>query len=410
MSAHPCSLRVLVATVALIVATIPACVPEAAPEPTIAVDSAGVRIVTSDPSGSDATCSIGEEPVLVIGADEEDENQWFSSIRGMGRLSDGSIAAIDRSSAEVRIYDETGRHLRSMGRYGEGPGEFSNPFILWITADDTLWVGDYFPWRYNLFTADGDFVRRVNLTSGFVNNPDGAGVLDNGYSVNPRSQRAGRADFTDPDTLIVEVNDPGGQLVGSIDRMPGRLRGFVSEAPNLGLFPLFQSFPEVDARGSTVVLAHGRDTEIHVLDDEFALRTIIRWYEPDREVTAADVRAWREDYIESRTQPGSREWDVFDEATISGERPAADLFPAISTVMIGRDGRIWVRQYDRPREDRGWLAFGSDGRFLCHLAQLPGEVREFGADYVLLLSENELGIQTVHMYRLDHPELAESPL
>ena len=405
MSAHRCSLRVLVAAVP-VVAAFAACGPESSPEPTIVTDSAGVRIVTSDPAGSDATCSISEEPVLVIGAEEEDESQWFSSIRGMGRLSDGSVVAIDRSSAEVRIHDETGRHLRSMGQYGEGPGEFSNPFILWVTAGDTLWVGDYFPWRYNLFTADGDFVRQVNLTSGFVNNPDGGGVLDNGYSVNPRSKRANRADFTDPDTLIVEVNDPGGQLVGTIDRMPGRLRGSVSEAPNLGLFPLFQSFPEVDARGSTVVLAHGRDTEIRVLDDEFNLRTIIRWYEPGRDVTRADVRAWREDYIESRTQPASRDWSVFDDATISGERPAADLFPAISAVMIGRDGRIWVRQYDRPREDRGWLAFGSDGQFFCHMAQPPGAMREFGADYVLLLSETELGAPTVHMHRLDHPQPA----
>lgn len=405
MSAHRCSLRVLVAAVP-VVAAFAACGPESWPEPAIVTDSAGVRIVTSDPAGSDATCSISEEPVLVIGADEEDESQWFSSIRGMGRLSDGSVVAIDRSSAEVRIYDETGRHLRSMGQYGEGPGEFSNPFILWVTAGDTLWVGDYFPWRYNVFTADGDFVRQVNLTSGFVNNPDGGGVLDNGYSVNPRSQRANRADFTDPDTLIVEVNDPGGQLVGTIDRMPGRLRGSVSEAPNLGLFPLFQSFPEVDAGGSTVVLAHGRDTEIRVLDDEFNLRTIIRWYEPGRDVTPADVRAWREDYIESRTQPASRDWSVFDDATISGERPAADLFPAISAVMIGRDGRIWVRQYDRPREDRGWLAFGSDGKFFCHMSQPPGDMREFGADYVLLLSETELGIPTVHMHRLDHPQPA----
>ena len=158
------------------------------------------------------------------------------------------------------------------------------------------------------------------------------------------------------------------------------------------------------------MLAHGRETEIRVLDDEFNLRTIIRWYEPDREVKPADVRAWREDYVESRTQSASRDWSEFDDATISGERPAADLFPAISTVMIGRDGRIWVRQYDRPREDRGWLAFGSDGQFFCHMAQLPGSVREFGADYVLVLSETELGIQTVHMYRLDHPEPADSPV
>ena len=97
MSAHPCLHRVLVAAVPVILATIPACVPEASPEPTIVTDSAGVRIVTSDPAGWDATCSISEEPVLVIGADEEDEDQWFSSIRGMGRLSDGSVVAIDRS-------------------------------------------------------------------------------------------------------------------------------------------------------------------------------------------------------------------------------------------------------------------------------------------------------------------------
>lgn len=119
-----------------------ACAPEAPPEPTIAIDRAGVRIVTSDPTNSDATCRISEEPVLIIGEDEDDENQWFSSIRGMGRLSDGSVVAVDRTAAEVRIFDEAGRHLRSMGRHGEGPGEFADPFILWIAAGDTIWVGD----------------------------------------------------------------------------------------------------------------------------------------------------------------------------------------------------------------------------------------------------------------------------
>ncbi len=380
------------------------------PEPTIAIDSAGVRIVTSAPASSDATCTISEEPVLVIGEDEEDENQWFSSIRGMGRLSDGSVAAIDRSSAEVRIYDDTGRHLRSMGRNGEGPGEFLNPFILWITAGDTLWVGNYSPWRYNLFTAAGEFVRQVNLTPVFPNASMGGGVLDNGYTVNSRLKRALRENYTVPDTLVVDVHDSDGHLVSSLARMPDRTSGTVREAPNFGLYPLFQSFAEVDARGSTIVLAHGRSTEARVLDDEFNLRTIVRWFEPDREVTSADVRAWREDYIESRTQFASPDWNHFDDARLSDERPVADLFPAISQVRVDRDGRIWVRQYDRPREDRGWLAFGPDGEFFCHMAALPGSVWEIGADYVLLLSETELGVQTVQLFRLDHPESVDSPV
>ena len=402
---HPVTVPLaLSAATALTLLLLAACSTEAPPELNISIDSAGVQIVNSDPTSSDATCTISEEPVLVIGEDEEEERHWFSYIRGMGRLSDGSVAAVDRATAEVRLYDEAGRHLRSMGRHGEGPGEFEDPFILWIAAGDTLWVGDYFPWRYNLFTAQGQFVRQVNLTPVFPNASQIGGVLDNGYTVNSRNRSARQENFSVPDTLIVEIHDPGGQLVGSLARMPDRTSGVVSEAPDFWLFPLFQSFAEVDAVGSTIVLAHGRDTEFRILDDEFNLRTIVRWFEPDREVTRADVRAWREDYIEGRTQFAATDWNRFDDARLSNERPVADLFPAISHLMLGRDGRVWVEQYDRPREDRGWLAFGPDGEFFCHLAQFPGDVWEFGADYVLLLHETELGIQTVHMCRLDHPD------
>ena len=317
--------------------------------------------------------------------------------------------AVDRNSAEVRIYDEAGGHLRSMGRHGEGPGEFEDPFLLWITAGDTVWVGDYYPWRYNLFTPTGEFARRVNLTPILPNPPSsGGGVLDNGYSLNTSSKWARNENFSVADTLMVLVYDPDGELVGNLARIPDRTSGQVSDS-DLWLFPLFQSFAEVDAGGSTIVLGHGSETEVRVLDDEFNLRLIVRWHEPDREVTAADVRAWREDYIARRRRIGEREWRDFDDSWISPERPVAQLFPAISSIMIGRDGRIWVGQFDRPREDRGWLAFEPDGRFLCHLpARIPGSVWEFGADYVLLQRESELGVQSVRLHTLEVPSADEA--
>ena len=132
------------------------------------------------------------------------------------------------------------------------------------------------------------------------------------------------------------------RLVGNLARIPDRTSGQVSDS-DLWLFPLFQSFAQVDAGGSTIVLGHGSETEVRVLDDEFNLRLIVRWTEPDREVTADDVRAWREAYIARRRRIGEREWRDFDDSWISPERPVAELFPAISSIMIGRDGRIWVR-------------------------------------------------------------------
>ena len=392
------SLGTLVLVIALLLG---ACSQQTQPETeSIDIDSSSAQIVTSTPASSEATCTFSEEPVLVIGDNEEDDNQWFSMIRGMGRLSDGSIAVVDRASAEIRIFDATGRHLRSMGQRGEGPGEFTDAFILWVTAGDTLWVGNYYPWSYNVFTAQGQFVRRIMLEPLYLNTSRGGGVLENAYTVNARETSTRDPDFGAPDTLIVEIHDPEGKLVGNLARIPSRIWGQVSEASNFSLYPLFGAGAIVDALGSTTVLAHGSKPEVQVLDDEFNLRMVLRWSEPNREVTRADIRAWREDYRE-RSDPS--DWDQYDDARISPERPVADVFPAISSVRIGRDGRIWIRQYDRPRQDRGWLAFGADGKFLCHMTQLPGAVREFGADYVLLLHRSDLGVQTVRMHSLTSP-------
>lgn len=379
-----------------------ACNPPADPEIATVTDSAGIRIVTSHPMSSGATCTLAGEPTAVIGDDGSDETQWFSQVRGAGRLSDGSIVAADRSTAQVRVYDATGRHLQSMGRRGEGPGEFNDPLQLWVAAGDTIWVGDYRPWRYNLFTVRDGFVRRVNLTPLFHNSSRAGGVLDNGYTVNSRPLRV-RENFTADDTMMVMAHDADGQLVDTIARLPDGKWGSSREAPNSFTYRLFEAFSEVDVRGSTVALAHGADTEVRVLDDAFELRLIVRWTEPEREVTGADVRAWREDYVAEREQPGYPEWDASDDFSISDDRPVADLFPAFSRVAIGRDGRIWVRQYDRPREARAWLGFERDGQFLCHLPRLPGSVEEFGADYVLLLNTNELGVETVRVYPFETP-------
>ncbi len=372
-----------------------------APSETVAVDSSSAQIVTSAPASSEAMCTFSEEPVLVIGDDEEDDNQWFSMIRGMGRLSDGSVVAVDRVSAEVRIYDASGRHLRSMGQRGEGPGEFTDPYLLWVTAGDTLWVGNILPWSYTIFTAQGQFVRRIGLKPMYPNSSSAGGVLENGYTVNARRGETMRTpDFGVPDTMVVEIHNPNGKLVGNLARIPHVTYGNVSEAPGIGLYPLFEAGAEVDALGSTIVLAHGSKPEVQVLDDESNLRMIIRWSEPNREVTRADIRAWREDYRERRSPS---DWNQFDDAMMSPELPVADVFPAMSSVKIGRDGRIWIRQYDRPREDRGWLAFGADGKFACHMAQPPGDVWEFGVDYVLLLHRSELGVETVRMHSLTSP-------
>ena len=315
------------------------CDEQAAPPPRIEIDSAGVRIVTIDPLASDAMCSLGEEPTFYVGDSEDSDEQWFTRVLGVARLSDGSVAVADDHSMEVRIFDQSGAHVRSI-------------------------------------------------------------------SINVRNERSRPRDFSTPDKSHVEAHAPDGKLLGILATVRGRSFGEVDDGTlNYELGPWYDSSPSIDAEGRTIVIANGRDPEVRVLDDEMRLRLIIRWDDPGGKVTSADIDAARE--AERRRALEDGEIGRFEEANLSPKRPAADVFPAVSSVKAGVDGTVWVWRYRRPgaAARSRLMAFGPDGEFVCHLATGKSDftIWEFEADYVLGVHTTEFGVQHVAMYDLERP-------
>ena len=58
------------------------------------------------------------------------------------------------------------------------------------------------------------------------------------------------------------------------------------------------------------------------------MRRIVRWADADREVEGGDVRAWRQDYIESCGGRNSPDWRESDDLVVGDDVPAADVLPA----------------------------------------------------------------------------------
>ncbi|HEX7052018.1 MAG TPA: 6-bladed beta-propeller [Longimicrobiales bacterium] len=89
---------------------------------------------------------------------------------GPGALS-GQIASIARDSggriyvvdylrdSEIIVYDRSGRFVRTIGREGHGPGEYTSIGSLHITVDDTIHVFDFGNARHTILSPDGAFVR-----------------------------------------------------------------------------------------------------------------------------------------------------------------------------------------------------------------------------------------------------------
>lgn len=78
----------------------------------------------------------------------------------------GEIIVLDRQGAVVRVYDPGGRHLRSFGKPGEGPGEFRLPRSLVVT-DSTVTVLDEVLRRFVRFRMDGTHLETVRYPDNY---------------------------------------------------------------------------------------------------------------------------------------------------------------------------------------------------------------------------------------------------
>ncbi len=88
-------------------------------------DSSGVEIAENNFPTEPETLAwkVTREPLVDIGGDESDPSHQLFRVFDVLRLPDGSMAVLDGGSSEIRFFDTNGRHSRTVGGQGEGPGE-----------------------------------------------------------------------------------------------------------------------------------------------------------------------------------------------------------------------------------------------------------------------------------------------
>lgn len=369
-------------------------------------DSSGVAIVENDLARLTRSCTIAAEPTVSIGVEEGEEAYMLARLAGAARLSDGRIVIAERSTHSVRYFDATGRHLLSSGRRGDGPGEFREPFYLHVIPGDTIYVGDFRPFRFLVFGPEGKWVRTVTPDPMEINTPAARGVLDDGRFVMSRSNP--RTGGFLHDTVVVRGYDRDGRERDTVTAMAHARYGVAGEMTNFYVFPFFESFSYMRAGGDRILVAHSSTPEIrvHRASAAYPLATVIRWEAGDRTIRPADVEAEKERIRGTYVNYPAAMRDQMLPAEIGERRPVAERFPAFQALTLGRDGRVWIRDFVRPSDSgpHRWTAFTDDGRFDCRL-ETPrfAEYLEFGADYLLVREPDSLDVERVRLYPLTRP-------
>ena len=375
-------------------------------------DSSGIPVVFNErPVADNRAVKLSPAPVLTIGNRAGDPYE-LSRVAGAVRLSDGRVIVANSSSSELRQFNADGNHVKSSGRQGPGPGEFTRIDALRRLPGDTLAVLDQ-QRVVKYFTSRGDHVRTVDLR-----NP-------------PIAQARGSL-------FVIAMFPDGSRVVTGGEFPPPRARGerwtevrefWLIDQHNavkaaLGVLPLshyaMDDSPQRPWFGAQFTFANDARSFYYGIGDEYSIlrfspegrvvRIIRRRWTP-APVTRSDidafVREWGKRWVRGTgPEADARYADIRDD-------PYAPTVPAYSQFMVDPNERLWVREphvadaawagqlYGVPLVPSTWNVFDNQGRWLFDVL-MPARflVTEIGSDYVLGVARGADDLETVVMYRL----------
>ncbi len=375
------------------------------------VDSAGTRIVTYDLSNVTVpTYRILSDHDLEIGEQDGAPEYTFSRIADLAVAKNGHIVVSDGVAQELRVYDASGEFRRTIGRRGDGPGEFATAPIIAGLAGDTIFAFDSRSNRVTSFLTTGDLVAETTLRAGdsgrpqFVIRLDDGTYLSRSIWVDPGATEASYEMRLELDSIVIEHVEPAGTLMDTLRVIADRTRARSVEISAEGLFRTLAMATPYAARavmgsdGLRLIVGHSDAFQLEWIGPSTEVETVLRVLGVQHLATAEEVRARQETAI--REAVGDREIDP--RVWRANIEYLPEQLPAFGDVVVGDLGDVWVAltEYDLS-EGLDWLVFTSTGE-LRGTVHTPPEfrLREVRNDFIVGFVLDELDVPYVRRYQL----------
>ena len=316
-----------------------------------------------EPMYGEDVFSLEEE--LSIGGVEDREEYTFSKIGPLAVDEDERIYVRDRQEQHIKVFDKDGKHLMTIGKKGQGPGELSGAGA--ISVNQNVLMAQEMR-SLSFFSLDGKFLRRV-LT---------------------KEIRALRARIDSKGNIVVEEG-----LFGP-ENIRQQLKKFDS---NMNLITEIASSPGIDPRkpfnpfmpraywvidkDDNIVYGYPEDYELQIYNPEGKLiKKIKKEYDP----------------IEITKEEKKKE--------MKGAPPSIKLdFPryhsAYNRFFLDDEGRIFVQTWEKTedRERYYYDVFDPEGRYIAKVSfKFRPQIWKKRKFYTI--DEDEEGFQMVKRYKI----------
>lgn len=310
---------------------------------------------------------------------DEEEDYYLGSVANLAVRSDGALLVADREEHHIKVISPEGELLRTIGREGEGPGEFQSLRQVSLARGDSLYVLDGTR-RLLVFTPESyTQARTIQLPGSPEGRMNPVGVMvppQEGFLVFYLDSPAlgGAAD-----PVLFRVGENGEQL-GRVN-IPQQTSERVDIVANKTVSKIDVPFDRrsVVALGPEGRLYHGINDSLALTISNLSGEVLNHWSlqaEP-RPLTDDDLRIYGEAYAD---QAAVTFGESIREATIGavdealGEADLPDTRPDFHDLLVDNQQRVWIRRDPKHVETTTWWITSVNGEGLAELT-LPGNVQ-----------------------------------
>ena len=326
-----------------------------------------------EPLYGEITLELEED--LSIG--EENENNFqFYRVLDIEVDRENNIFVLDSGNHRVQKYDKRGKYLFTIGKRGQGPGEFNQPMRLKLDNETgNIYVNDNFR-KVIVFNQEGEYIDKdINFGEGlkdfyidYEKNIIGK-FFGPGYSAivkieMPETNQKRIVEFPFKNTLI----DLGEKTIGN--RKASRWL-YITTGWEYGL-----GLSQIDNK--TFVYGYSKEYELTIVNSEGEILYKIIKNEPYKKFTSKDKERIEFDFKMSAARQGKTIPDI------SLDLP--EHMPFFSSIFSDSYGRIYVKRKSLPGR---YDIFSKEGYYLYQASvSTSPEVIKDGFLYAIILDED----------------------
>jgi hypothetical protein len=312
-------------------------------------------------------------------------------------LPTGDLAIPLREAQSIRLFGTRGQYLRTLGRQGEGPGEFRALDAAWCRGD-SIEAYDRGLQRITRFAPDGRIAAVVSLKK-LPGAPSGLGTYAGGWVTAPIIN----AGYGMRDQMAVYYFRPDGKEADQLATLLG-LKRDDSPGPGLPTGPGILS-PRAVFRfvNGKIYMAETGTPQVRIIDVGTRAERVFRW-NPGTLPTPSSARAAVIDSLVARSSNHSEARRRYQQYT------AQDPVPAFWDFLVDDLGYIWVLPFSAGKSvllatssSSGgvWRVFSPAGRDVGRV-RVPAGLQpvQVTANAIVGIFRDADGVESVHVHRL----------